>query len=345
MYTICKNMVTSVVSTISRNIQTHLSHLLLRPHFLQIIIVLLFTLFVIVQPVGAIEKANTFLTQESPMPWWVWPVGLFIFTFCLGIVAVIGGIGGGVLFVPIVGSFFPFHLDFVRATGLLMALSGAVAAGPELLKKGFADLRFAIPIALIASSSAIIGALIGLALPANYIQFMLGATILVIVAILLRAKKSDFPDVQKPDFLSSALQIHGIYYEECNKKEIPWQIHNTPQGLFVFVFIGLLAGIFGIGAGWANVPVLNLLMGAPLKVSVATSTFLLSITDTSAAWIYITNGAVVPLIVLPSLIGIMLGSRVGVKLLTRCNPKQIRLLVIGILLFSGLRSILKAFGI
>ena len=44
-----------------------------------------------------------------------------------------------------------------------------------------------------------------------------------------------------------------------------------------------MAGMFGLGAGWANVPVLNLLMGAPLKISVATSKFLLAITDTSAA--------------------------------------------------------------
>ena len=31
-----------------------------------------------------------------------------------GFVAVPSGVGGGVLFVPIVGGFFPFHLDFVR---------------------------------------------------------------------------------------------------------------------------------------------------------------------------------------------------------------------------------------
>ena len=68
-----------------------------------------------------------------------------------------------------------------------------------------------------------------------------------------------------------------------------------------------MAGMFGLGAGWANVPVLNLLMGAPLKISVATSKFLLSITDTSAAWVYLNQGCVIPLMVVPSLVGIMLG--------------------------------------
>jgi hypothetical protein len=69
-------------------------------------------------------------------PWWVWPLGLFVVCFLLGIVAVPAGVGGGVLFVPIVGGFFPFHLDFVRGAGLLVALASALSAGPDLLRNG-----------------------------------------------------------------------------------------------------------------------------------------------------------------------------------------------------------------
>ncbi|MBW2567064.1 MAG: sulfite exporter TauE/SafE family protein, partial [Deltaproteobacteria bacterium] len=65
--------------------------------------------------------------------WWFWPLVLLVVTFVMGILAVLGGVGGGVLFVPIISGFFPFHLDFVRGTGLLVALSGALAAGPGLL--------------------------------------------------------------------------------------------------------------------------------------------------------------------------------------------------------------------
>jgi len=107
-------------------------------------------------------------------------------------------------------------------------------------------------------------------------------------------------------------------------RDIPWKIHRTWPGLFSFIIIGFMAGMFGLGAGWANVPVLNLLMGAPLKISVATSKFLLSITDTSAAWIYLNKGAVIPMMVLPSLIGIMLGSFVGVRILKVAKPTFIR---------------------
>jgi len=281
----------------------------------------------------------------SSMPWWAWPLILFIVTFLMGIVAVLGGVGGGVLFVPIIGGFFPFHIDFVRGAGLLVALAGALAAGPGLLKKGMADLRLAIPVAVIASSCAIVGAMIGLAFPENVVNIALGGTILGIVVIMAIAKKSEYPEVKQADNLSTALRISGIYHEVSTGQDINWKIHRTPQGLATFIIIGVMAGMFGLGAGWANVPVLNLMMGAPLKVSVATSKFLLSITDTSAAWIYVNNGAVLPMLVVPSIIGIMLGSIVGVRILAKTKPAAIRYIVIFMLLFAGTRALLKGLGI
>src|SRR3990170_277331 len=152
------------------------------------------------------------MMEAAVLPWWIWPLALFAVTFLLGIVAVLAGVGGGVLFVPIVGGFFPFHLDFVR------------------------------------------------------------------------------------------------------------------------------------GAGWANVPVFNLLMGVPLKLSVGTSGFLLSVIDTSAAWVYINRGAVLPLIVAPSIIGVMLGAKIGARLLRVAPAARVRRIVIGLLLVAGARSLLKGLG-
>ena len=91
------------------------------------------------------------------LPWWSWSLILFGFTSVLGVIAVIGGVGGGVLFVPLVSAFFPFHLDFVRGAGLMVALTGALSAGPHLLRSGLASLRLALPFALIGSIGSIAG--------------------------------------------------------------------------------------------------------------------------------------------------------------------------------------------
>lgn len=292
---------------------------------------------------GGAAEAVTGMPQDGS-PWWYWPLILLVVTFIMGIIAVLGGVGGGVLFVPIISGFFPFHLDFVRGAGLLVALAGALAAGPGLLRSGLASLRLAIPVALIASSCAIVGAMIGLALPTNVVQICLGVTILGICILMLTAKKSTLPEVKNPDKLGTILKIYGVYREESTGETINWQVHRTPLGLVMFILIGVMAGMFGLGAGWANVPVLNLLMGAPLKISVATSKFLLSITDTSAAWIYLNKGCVIPMMVVPSLVGIMLGSFIGVRILKVVKPTFIRWMVIVILAFAGLKALTKGLG-
>ena len=281
----------------------------------------------------------------ADVAWWVWPLALFVVCFLLGIVAVPAGVGGGVLFVPIVSGFFPFHLDFVRGAGLLVALASALAAGPNLLRGGLADLRLALPLALLASASSIAGAMIGLALPANVVQVALGATILAIVALMATARKSELPDVRAPDRLSAALAIHGVYRDAASGSDVRWQVHRTPAGLVLFTGIGVLAGMFGLGAGWANVPVLNLVMGAPLKVSAGTSSFILSLVDSAAAWVYLNKGAVLAVVAVPSVIGMMLGARIGARLLTVMKASVVRRLVLALLLFSGARALLKGLGI
>lgn len=308
-------------------------------------LVILFVLFIFLVPSVLASDSQVTSSSSIQSMWWYYPLVLFILSFFLGVFAVLAGVGGGVLYVPIVSGFLPFHLDFVRGAGLIVALAGALAAGPGLLRAGMANLRLAIPMALIASTCAIVGAMIGLALPTNIVQTLLGATILGIVILMLRAKKSVFPNVPKPDALSQSLKIMGVYHEPTLDKNINWQIHRTPIGLALFVIIGVMAGMFGLGAGWANVPVLNLVLGAPIKISVATSKFLLSITDTSAAWIYLNNGAVLPLMVVPSVVGIMLGSFIGVRILGFTKPTVIRILVIVVLTIAGAKAFLKGLGI
>jgi hypothetical protein len=258
------------------------------------------------------------------------------------------GVGGGVLYVPLVSGFFPFHIDIVRGIGLMVALAGALAAGPGLLRRNLANLRLALPVALIASSCSIAGALLGLYLSRlnpNLIQACLGGTIVGIAFLLLFSKNTEKPVVTKQDAIGLVLGLQGVYWDDGARESVSWKTHRTLLGLFMFILIGLLAGMFGLGAGWANVPVLNLLMGVPLKVSVATSKFLLSITDTSAAWIYLNRGCVIPLIAVPSIVGLMLGSILGVRILAVAKPKFIRYMVIAVLLFAGLKALDKGLGL
>ncbi|MGD8835887.1 MAG: sulfite exporter TauE/SafE family protein [Desulfobacteraceae bacterium] len=309
---------------------------------------LVFLSIVITSSPAFASTTQSMAGNPSQHPWWFWPVILFFFCLVLGVLAVMAGVGGGVLYVPLVSGFFPFHIDIVRGIGLMVALAGALAAGPGLLRRNLANLRLALPVALIASSCSIAGALLGLYLSRlnpNLIQACLGATIVGIAFLLLFSKNTEKPVVSNQDAIGLALGLQGVYWDDGARESVSWKTHRTLLGLFMFILIGLLAGMFGLGAGWANVPVLNLLMGVPLKVSVATSKFLLSITDTSAAWIYLNRGCVIPLIAVPSIVGLMLGSILGVRILAVAKPKFIRYMVIVVLMFAGLKALDKGLGL
>jgi uncharacterized membrane protein YfcA len=282
---------------------------------------------------------------DSQLPWWVWSLLLFVFSFILGIVAIVAGVGGGILYVPIVGAVFPFHMDFVRGSGLLVALAGAISAAPRLLGTGMASLRLALPMALAGSIGSLIGAKIGLALPSYLIEISLGTVIVAIVALMVLAKRSDHPHVEVPDALSLRMGIGGNYLDAATGDMVHWNIHRLIPGFLLFLIIGFMAGMFGLGAGWANVPALNLLLGAPLKVSVATSILIIAINGSAASWVYLNQGAVLPIIAVPSVAGMMLGTRIGARLLTRTKPTAIRWIVIGFLILAGLRSILAGLGV
>ncbi len=278
------------------------------------------------------------------LPWWAWPIVLFITTFLMGIVAVLGGVGGGVLFVPIVGGFFPFHLDFVRGAGLLLALSGALASGPGLLRHGLASLRLAMPLALAGSVGGIFGALVGLALPTRWLQLALGVTVLAIALLMWWTRDLPEEGGGTADRLALALGLGGRYRDEASGREFEWSAHNTPWGIAAFGGIGVIGGLFGLGAGWANVPALNLLMGVPLKLAVGTSGLTISIINTTAAWVYMNKGALLPILHVPSILGVMVGARIGVRLLKRVKPSTARNTVIVILVLAGARSLSQGLG-
>ncbi|HUQ74008.1 MAG TPA: sulfite exporter TauE/SafE family protein [Burkholderiales bacterium] len=282
--------------------------------------------------------------DAAAIPWWIWPIALFVVSFAIGIIAVLAGVGGGVLFVPIVGSLFPFHLDFVRGAGLMFALAGTLAAGPPLLRAGMASLRLVMPLALVGSIASFAGALVGLALATAVLNTLLGLLIIGIAILIWRSRAADAQNVEA-DGLGALLRLQGEFHDPAAGLRIDWRTHRTLLGLAAFAAIGFVGGIFGLGAGFANVPALNLLMSAPLKVAVGSSGLLISVINSSAAWVYIHRGALLPLIVVPAILGVMLGSRLGARLLGSTPAALVRRLVIVVMLIAGLRALARGTGL
>jgi len=272
---------------------------------------------------------------------WSCALLLFLFSFVIGIISIVAGVGGGVLFVPLVSALFPFHMDFIRGASLFVALSGSLMASSSFLHTFLASPRLVFPLALISSVASIGGAILGLSLSEGSIRILLGILMFVISTVMLLTKRSEISSADVGDRFSHTMGISGKYYENTLGREIPWRANRTLLSMSLFVIIGFLSGMFGIGAGWANVPVINLIMGIPLKVAVGSSLFIISIGSTASSWVYLNAGAVLPVIAVPSVLGMIIGSRIGARILWGIDPGVVRAIVILLLALSGGVSLLR----
>ncbi len=59
----------------------------------------------------------------------------------IGMIAVLGGVGGGVVFTPLMMGFTPIDSFIIRGTGLLVAMAGSLIAARPFLNRGLANIR------------------------------------------------------------------------------------------------------------------------------------------------------------------------------------------------------------
>jgi uncharacterized membrane protein YfcA len=268
---------------------------------------------------------------------------LFGVTTLIGVVAVLGGTGGGVLFTPLMMGFTPINSYIIRATGLFVALSGSLIAARPFLRKGLANLKLllfaAVPYTIFAVTGALLAGYLDTSMGesgAAMVNLVLGCLVVFIALLmLLGGKQVEYPEARKVDSFTQRLALSATYWEKSLNKIISYKIARAPVGIMLFCVVGLISGLFGVGAGWAMVPVLNMGLFAPVKVAVASSKVLIGIGDTGAIWPYLMNGAVFPLFVIPSIAGVVVGTTIGARIMPMIKAGFIRWLVILILLASG----------
>ena len=271
-----------------------------------------------------------------------WLFGFFFLSFAIALVAVIGGIGGGVLFTPFMLAFTSVDSLIVRATGLIVAMfSGLVSTGP-FMKQGLANLR----ICIFCAAAYGVGAFTG-AQGAIYVAKSLGVTgeglIRIVLGVILCSlavyfivggKKLEWPEVKKVDGFTKWLKLSQPYYEVSLGKVIDYPLTRAGGVLGAIIGVGMLSGFFGLGAGWAIVPAQNLILAVPLKVAAANSGVLLGMGDCIAVWPYLLMGAIIPVFAAPWLVGQVLGGLLGALILIRVKAGFVRFLLIGFMFFA-----------
>ncbi len=282
--------------------------------------------------------------------------GFFILSFGIALVAVLAGIGGGLMFTPIMLAFTPVDSLIIRATGLIVAMfSGLISTGP-FMRSGLANAR----ICILCTSALSVGAFVGAqgailvaeqmgAAGEGLVRMSLGIIVFLLVIYFLRGgQRTEWPEVRRVDHFTKWLKLSQPYYEESLGKVVDYKVTRAGPILIAMLVVGLLSGFFGLGAGWAAVPALNLIMGAPLKVAAACSGVLLGVGSCTGVWPYLLSGAIIPLFAAPWLVGQVLGGLAGSLLLIRIKAAFVRFILIGLLFFTSFSLItrgLRDFGL
>lgn len=281
----------------------------------------------------------------------IWAViaASFILSTAIAVFAVIAGIGGGVIYTPLMLGFTSIDSLVIRSTGLVVAMcSGLVSTGP-FMRKGLSNIKLvafgAAPIclgALIGSTGAIMVEDAMGETGDSLVRLLLGIIMVGVAVIFIKGgAKYEYPEA-KDDKLATKLGFNFSYWEASLGKEVSWRNQRIVTAGILLFLVGLMGGFFGLGGGWALTPVLNIVMATPLKVAAASSGVLLAISDGTAAWGYIKTGAMIPVFVAPWLLGQVVGGVIGANLLSRIRVSIIRYFVIGVLVFSAVKLIVRA---
>jgi uncharacterized protein len=281
------------------------------------------------------------------------PIEFFILFFVISLVirmvAVLGGIGGGMMFTSLMMGFTGLDSYIIRATGLLIATSGSVVAARRFLARGLANIRLVLFTGVPYAGFAVIGALTAAYVKQNLgevgeaaIRVSLGTIVLVVATLmLLGGGRAQYPEVKNVGGLSQKLRLGMSYWEESLGKVVDYRVCRESVAILVFCVAGFLSGLFGIGAGWAIVPTFNLIMLVPLKVAAASSSVLMGVGDTAAVWQYIKGGAIFPLLAVPCLAGSILGALIGARIMIRVNARFVRWIIIAIMYGAGFKLVLN----
>jgi uncharacterized membrane protein YfcA len=144
-----------------------------------------------------------------------------------------------------------------------------------------------------------------------------------------------------PDALADRLRLHSSFFDETLGREREYRVTHTKLGLVLMYAAGLVSGLLGIGSGALKVPAMDLAMRLPIKVSTATSNFMIGVTAAASAGVYFSRGDIDPFVAGPVAAGVVVGSVGGSRLLSRVRSAWLRWAFVVVLLWIAVEMLWK----
>ncbi|RLE63034.1 MAG: sulfite exporter TauE/SafE family protein [Thermoprotei archaeon] len=258
------------------------------------------------------------------------PLSLDLYTvplfFILGLIAGgfggLLGIGGGFLITPSLVLFFNIPIHNAVAISLVCVTMTSLSATLVYASKKQTDFRYGILLESITVLGSMLGARVAIGLKPQVIEFIFGAVLSYASIRMIRGSE------RKTEAKGGVLSRRRLYL-----------------GMLASFLAGMLSSLVGIGGGTVKVPIMYLILGLPVKTSIATSAFMIGITSSTGALVYLFKGLTEPTIAAIIVVGIFLGAQLGSHLALKIKGVMLRR-IFGVLLFLlSIRMILKSIGL
>lgn len=265
---------------------------------------------------------------------------VFAISLVAGVVGALLGLGGGIVVVPALTLGLGIDIRYAIGASIVSVIATSSGAAARYVRQHMLNLRVAMFLELATTSGAISGAFLAGLIDARWLFIAFGL-LLGYSAVAMLLHPHDRSGELPTDPLADRLRLHGTYFDETTRTQRDYRVGHSKLGLCLMYLAGAVSGLLGIGSGAFKVPAMDLAMGLPIKVSTATSNFMIGVTAASSAGVYFSRGDVDPFVAGPVAAGVVLGAIAGSHLLSKLPASRVRLLFVVVLLVIALEMLYR----
>jgi len=270
---------------------------------------------------------------------------LFATSVGTGALGAMLGLGGGTLLVPILTMFFGINLHYAMGASLVSVIATSSGAAAGFLGSGLSNIRVGLFLAVPTIVGALIGATLVGVVPPRVLELIFGVAIGWAGLITLRQPRLAATATTEIDPLAMSFNLRGSYFDRALGHDVTYSASSVKRGAGAMFAAGILSGLLGIGAGAFTVLAMDSFMKLPMKVSTATSNFMIGITAAASAGIFFGRGDVHPLIAGPVAVGVLVGAYLGTRVLARMTNVMVRRLFLVVVFYLSVSMILRGLGV
>ena len=253
-----------------------------------------------------------------------------------GFLGSLTGLGGGVVIVPFLTLVFGVDIRYAIGASLVSVIATSSGAAAAYVKEGFTNIRIGMFLEIATTMGALIGAALAVRVSTGIIAVIFGIVLIYSAYLSSRPKLYGTGD-DHPDRLANILRMDGSY--PSLNGPIKYHVHAIPGGFGLMFIAGALSGLLGIGSGAVKVLAMDQVMRIPFKVSTTTSNFMIGVTAAASAGVYLNRGYIDPGVAMPVMLGVLLGSLLGARMLAGAKTQILRIIFAVVILILGIEMI------